>query len=862
MNLTSLVSKLNPTCRQTLEAATNLCATQTHFSIEIEHWFASLFDQPRSVFSLVCQHYGVDRGLLQRELQHNFTTFKRGNSRTPALAVQLVALLEKAWSVASLEFNDTQLHSGYLLYAMLSDELLQQIVKRDLTQLNKISLANLQVELNDIVTVSIENTSTSQQTFTGNSQALDLYTHDLTEQAKSGKLDPVIGREQEVRQLIDILIRRRQNNPILVGDAGVGKTAIVEGFALRIAAGDVPPSLLNVSIRILDLALLQAGAGVKGEFENRLKNVIAEVKASSKPIILFIDEAHTLVGAGGQAGQGDAANLLKPVLARGELRTIAATTWAEYKKYFEKDAALTRRFQVIKVKEPSEETAQAMLRGLVPMLEKHHQVKILNEAVIAAVTLASRYLPDRQLPDKSVSLLDTACARIRLNQTATPAAIEDTSKQLEQLKATVTLLNREIAGGANHKAKLKELRTEETNLQNQLNQLTQQWHAEQQLVKAIQALRSELEQMAEAKIRKPKLQQLSQLEQRLAHLQSEHSLMQCCVDAEVIANVIADWTGIAVGKMLKDEIKSVQQLNNQLTKRIIGQNNAIHMITQQVQTSRAGLTDPDKPNGIFLLLGSSGTGKTETALALADILFGGEQALTIINMSEFKEEHKVSLLTGSPPGYVGYGEGGVLTEAVRRRPYSVILLDEMEKAHPGVQDIFYQVFDKGMLMDGEGRWIDFKNTLILMTSNACSDRLLNLPGHMLGIDSLDLAELLRPELLNTFKPAFLGRVTLVPYLPLSQEALAEIIKLKLAKIAAQIASHYGAKLEYPLELVAYIAKQCHIKESGARNIDTLLNNQLLPVLSNQLLGAIATGKVIKRIQLHLTNDTFSAQLIG
>lgn len=863
LNLASLAAKLNQTCRYTLEKATGLCVAQTHSSVEIEHWLTSLLEQPQSSFSVICRHYEVDRGLLQKELQQTLTQLQRGHERTPALAIQLIELLQKTWSIASLQYNDSHINSGYLLLTLLTDPLLQQSVKLHLPQLNKISLTDLPMQLQPLISSSAEGKTIENtlSTTTDNTSALAQYTHDLTEQAKAGKLDPVLGRENEIRQLIDILIRRRQNNPMLVGEAGVGKTAVVEGFALRIAAGDVPGSLQNVAVKVLDLALLQAGAGVKGEFENRLKNVISEVKASAKPIILFIDEAHTLIGAGGQAGQGDAANLLKPALARGELRTIAATTWAEYKKHIEKDAALTRRFQTVKINEPSEEVAQAMLRGLVPALEKHHQVRILEEAVIAAVQLAKRYLPERQLPDKSVSLLDTACAQVRLNQTAIPAAIQDITCQLQQIENEMVLLNREAVKGADHRKKLKQLDDKSQSLSAQQNALNVQWQAEQSLIAEIQRLHKTLEQAPNDEQPKLALKQVKKLESRLAKIQGEHGLMQPCINAETIAKVIAGWTGIPVGKMLQDEIKAVQQLTNELNTRIIGQTQAIQAISEQVQAARAGLTDPNKPSGVFLLLGSSGIGKTETALALADLLYGGEQALTIINMSEFKEEHKVSLLTGSPPGYIGYGEGGVLTEAVRRRPYGVILLDEMEKAHPGVQDIFYQVFDKGMLMDGEGRWVDFKNTLILMTSNVCSEQMLNLNQQPLASSQV-LASLLRPELLKVFKSAFLGRVTIVPYLPLQHKALVQIVELKLAKIAARITKHYGAIVNYPLELINHMARQCHEQESGARNIDALFNASLLPMLSNELLAAMAKRKQVKEINLNLQTNDLTVQLIG
>ncbi len=612
------------------------------------------------------------------------------------------------------------------------------------------------------------------------SGALDQFTTDLTAQARAGKIDPILGRDSEIRQIVDILTRRRQNNPILTGEAGVGKTAVVEGFALRLASGDVPPSLQGVTLRTLDLGLLQAGAGVKGEFENRLRGVIDEVKSSPKPIIVFIDEAHQLIGAGGQAGQGDAANLLKPALARGELRTIAATTWAEYKKYFEKDAALTRRFQVVKVEEPAEPMAVAMVRGLVSTLEKHHNVRILDEAVSEAVRLSARYIPSRQLPDKAVSLIDTACARVGMSQAAVPPPVEDRQRRIALIDTEVGILDREIASGEPHETRREELLEERARLAQELTDLEARWEKEKTLAAEITETRGKIEDAANTEDKGVLRTRLTGTSASLRELQGEVPLIYPVVDRQAVAEVVAGWTGIPTGRMQSNEIRTVLHLKEAMEARIVGQSHALEAVAEAIRTSRAGLTDPRKPIGVFLMVGTSGTGKTETALTLADLLYGGEQNMTTINMTEFKEEHKVSLLMGSPPGYVGYGEGGVLTEAVRRRPYSVILLDEMEKAHPGVQDIFFQVFDKGNMKDGEGRDIDFKNAVIIMTSNAGTDLITRLCADPeTAPDAAGLAEALMPELMKVFKPAFLGRVTLVPYFPLAPDIIKQIVELQL-----------------------------------------------------------------------------------
>ncbi len=671
----------------------------------------------------------------------------------------------------------------------------------------------------------------------------------LTAHAKAGKIDPVLGRDQEIRQVIDILMRRRQNNPILTGEAGVGKTAVVEGFALRLATGDVPPALHNVQLHSLDMALLQAGAGVKGEFENRLKGLITEMKSSPHPIILFIDEAHTMIGAGGQAGQNDAANLLKPALARGELRTIAATTWSEYKKFFEKDAALARRFQVVKVEEPSETQCDGMLRGMVAALEKHHQLRILDEAVTSTVRLSHRYLAGRQLPDKAVSVLDTACARLALGQNTTPPAIEDATRRIDDLKVQKQILERETTVGEDHAERLATIEEQLADGEKTVARLKTQWEQEVELVRQIRAMRTALETGAESIPAdgdekgggvKPSLQELEALEEQLKTIQGENPLLHVCVDEQIVGEVISAWTGIPIGKMVKDEIAAVLDLDKHLCSRVIGQDHALSAIAQRIITSRARLDDPGKPVGVFMLVGPSGVGKTETALALSDLLYGGERNLITINMSEFQEAHTVSTLKGSPPGYVGYGEGGVLTEAVRRRPYSVVLLDEVEKAHPDVLELFFQVFDKGNMEDGEGRSIDFKNTIIILTSNAATDTLMKLTADKETMpDSEGLALAIKPELNKIFKPAFLGRLMIVPYFPVRDEALRQIIRLKLGKIQRRIQENHKIALTVDDTVLDEVAKRCTEVESGARNVDNILSNTMLPQISREVLARMA-----------------------
>ena len=693
----------------------------------------------------------------------------------------------------------------------------------------------------------------------GRTPNLDQFTVDLTARAKGGKIDPVLGRDFEVRQVVDILTRRRQNNPILVGEAGVGKTAVVEGFALRIVQGDVPEPLKNVTLRTLDLALLQAGAGVKGEFENRLKGLIDEVKNSATPIILFIDEAHTMIGAGGAAGQNDAANLLKPALARGELRTIAATTWAEYKKFFEKDPALSRRFQLVKVEEPGEEQCLVMMRGVVPALEAHHKVRITDDGLDAAVRLSHRYLPDRQLPDKAVSVLDTACARLALGQQATPASLEATRRELDDLAVQERVLGREAALGTDHRERLGSIGTRRAELETQLASLTERWNQESALVAEIRALRTKLEDGHEDPAimeQLPTLRaELATQQAALASLQGETPLMRVAVDASIVGEVISGWTGVPVGKMLRDQLGMMLQLERYLGERIIGQEHALGVISKRVRTSAAKIEDPNKPKGVFMLVGPSGVGKTETALAVGDLLFGGEQNLVTINMSEFQEAHTVSTLKGSPPGYVGYGEGGVLTEAVRRRPYSVVLLDEVEKAHPDVLELFFQVFDKGVMEDGEGRQIDFRNSIIMLTTNAGTDTIMKLTADPDTAPTHDaLVGALKPELDRVFKPAFLGRMVIIPYFPVRDENLKKIIRLKLGKIARRLRDTHRVVMSYDDAFVDAVAARCTEVESGARNVDNILSNTMLPEISRLLLEAIAGGELPGAVRVSVDAD--------
>jgi type VI secretion system protein VasG len=902
LNLKYLIAKLNDTSRRSLENAAGLCSSRSNYNVEVEHWLLKMLETPDTDIPRLLKHFEIDQAKLERSLVAAIERFKTGNSRVPSLSPKVMDLVREGWLLGSVEYSATSVRTGHLLLAMLANPDLAMQTLSSAPSLSHISAEALQRDLRDITSGTAEDVAAArvEAGATGEgpaagmpagTAALDQFTIDLTARAKEGKIDPVLGRDFEVRQLVDILMRRRQNNPILTGEAGVGKTAVVEGFAQRIAAGDVPDPLKNVTLRTLDLGLLQAGAGVKGEFENRLKSVINEVKASPKPIILFIDEAHTLIGAGGSAGQGDAANLLKPALARGELRTIAATTWSEYKKYFEKDAALARRFQVIKVEEPGEEQAINMMRGFVTTLEKHHGLRVLDEAISDAVRLSHRYITGRQLPDKSVSLLDTAAARVAIGQAAVPAAIEDLRRRLEDVDRQLTSLRREHAVSGGFHERIEELTKQQAETQAKLTALEARWKEEAQLVTEIREIRNKLEAASDAAAKsattiaasgdgaahkqlaagkqpeatkppQPEPIRLSpqeidklrgEMEQHTAKLraiQGESPLMQVCVDGQTIAEVVAAWTGIPVGKMVTNEIKTVLSLREKLEERIIGQSHALESIAQRIQTARVNMIDPRRPQGVFMMVGPSGVGKTETAIALADILYGGEKNMVTINMSEYQEAHTVSSLKGSPPGYVGYGEGGVLTEAVRRKPYSVVLLDEVEKAHNDVMELFYQVFDKGVLEDAEGREIDFKNTIIILTSNVGTDLIARLcAAPDTRPDPATLAESLRPELLKVFKPAFLGRMVVIPYYPLADEVLRQIIKLQLGRIADRFRQNHKAEFAYDDAVIEAVRGRCREVESGARNVDHILTGKLLPEISRQILGRMAEGQAMTRIRV-------------
>lgn len=865
IDLKSLVTKLNPTCKTALEGAAGLCLSRTHYNVEIEHWLLKLIEAPESDVRLLLEKFEVNIGSTLRAINSELDAIKGGNTRAPALSPSIVDLIKTAWVLASVEYGVSSISSSHLLGAFLIDESLRRTSSLPQTLFKSINPDALRDFIKIQSANSIESPTQGDSSLSDPTElsapsatpSLDKFTVNLTAAAKEGKIDAVLGRDEEVRQIIDILIRRRQNNPILTGEAGVGKTAVVEGFALRIANGDVPDQLKNVVIRSLDLGLLQAGASVKGEFENRLKSVIAEVKASPEPIIMFIDEAHTLIGAGGKEGQGDAANLLKPALARGELRTIAATTWAEYKKYFERDPALTRRFQVVKIEEPSEEKAISMMRAIARSLEKHHKVRILDEAIVDSVRLSSRYITARQLPDKSVSLLDTACARVALSQRATPASIEDTQRQINEAIATIESLSKENASSGIHDQTIEDLKQKQQRLENTLTSQHAQWDAEKALVSEIHSLIDTIEAEVDTsnETREAHREQLKALDRQLAELQGETPLISKAVDSQAIAEVVANWTGIPVGKMVSNEIQSILNLKDALETRVIGQPHALNAIAECIKTSRAGLTDPRKPIGVFFMVGSSGVGKTETALALADILYGGEQNITTINMSEFKEEHKVSMLLGSPPGYVGYGEGGVLTEAVRRKPYSVVLLDEMEKAHPGVQDVFYNLFDKGTIKDGEGRDIDFRNTVIIMTSNAAEEHIRAMCVNTDERPDPDvLLDNFRPQLLRYFKPAFIGRTTVIPYYPLRDEELMKISEINMHRVAKRVRSHYNAQFTYDDDVILHIVARSQEVDTGARNIENIVSRTLLPALATECLALMADGKSIQHIHVGVDDD--------
>ncbi|QLI81301.1 type VI secretion system ATPase TssH [Chitinibacter fontanus] len=875
--LKSLINRLTPTARRAVEEAASRALSRSHFEIEIEHVVLALLSHDDNAGVAALRSLGSNIEQIERELDRALEQFRTGNTRNPVLSSWLPKWLEKAWLMASTEFGQDDVSTLDLLLALVRDDALKTTIQSSSSALSKIDAQRAiggYIALRQHGNELASNTSnvTTEEQDDGNvpatpmsrkgSPGLDKYTIDLTAQAKAGKIDMVLGRDAEIRQMIDILQRRRQNNPILTGEPGVGKTAVVEGLALKIVSGEVPPVLTGVTLRTLDLGLLQAGASVKGEFENRLRQVIDEVKASPVPIILFIDEAHTLIGAGGAAGQNDAANLLKPALARGELRTIAATTWAEYKKYFEKDAALARRFQVVKIDEPAPEIAVQMVRGITEAMAKHHNVAIMNEAIVSAVNLSSRYIIGRQLPDKAISVLDTACARVALSRAGRPAPIEDVEVLVANIEREVKALQSEEG----HAERIAELTTQREALEGDLQNLVVAWEAQQAVIAEIEALKA----ASDAASKPTKGKKTSPLQAKRAELRALQKTLPLayeCVDENVIADVISGWTGIPLGRMVSNELEQVQKLASLLAERVIGQDHALAQIAERVQIAKANLDDPSKPKGVFMLVGPSGVGKTETALALAESLYGGERNLITINMSEYQESHSVSGLKGSPPGYVGYGEGGVLTEAVRRKPYSVVLLDEVEKAHPDVLELFFQVFDKGILEDSEGREVDFKNTIILLTSNTGTDLVMRAcdGGVTVGEETRDptaedLIEILRPTLQKTFKPAFLGRLTIVPYFPIGDEVLRLIVKLKLSKIAKRIAQNHGAVLDYPNELIDAIADRCMDVDSGARDADAILTRTVLAKISADLLARMASGKPVKKIALSLKGDDIKVKL--
>jgi type VI secretion system protein VasG len=875
INLKTLIGKLNDTTRAAATRAASICVGLGQYEVDIEHLFLALLEKPGCDLVAAARQAGVSLTGLETDLRREVERLAGGSTRTPVFSRRLPQLFEHAWLIASLGAGtggQQRIRSGHLLLALLTEPGLAQLAQRASRQFAAFPLERLKHDFDRLTEGSDEAIASApapraagaetgaadpvtalQESAPGKTPALDQYTTCLTGRARDGKVDPVIGRDAEIRQVIDILMRRRQNNPILTGEAGVGKTAVAEGLALRIAQGDVPDVLKGVEIHTLDMGLLQAGASVKGEFENRLKNVIEEVKKSLHPIILFIDEAHTMIGAGGQAGQNDAANLLKPALARGELRTIAATTWGEYKKYFEKDAALARRFQVVKVEEPDEETACAMLRPMAPLMESHFGVRIYDEAIVDAVRLSHRYISGRQLPDKAISVLDTACAKVALGQKAMPAALEDCARRLERLDARIDTLVREESAGAVHGTLLTSLRADRAETQREQALLRARWEREQTLCADIHAMRTRLEAgESGAAGDSPALQALLA---ELRTVQGETPLVPVQVDAHTVAAIVASWTGIPLGRMVKDELRTVMSLQGLLDERILGQGHASGIVAQRVRTARAQLEDPNKPKGVFLFVGTSGVGKTETALALADLLYGGERKLVTINMSEYQEAHSVSGLKGSPPGYVGYGEGGVLTEAVRRNPYSVVLLDEVEKAHSDVLELFFQVFDKGVLDDSEGRQVDFRNTIIILTSNAASSQImgacLNKPANERPTPEA-LAELIRPALAKHFKPAFLGRLTVVPFYPIDDHVLANIIRLKLERIKRRVADNHQAQFQYDDALVNAVLARCTEVDSGARNVDTILNGTLLPEIADSVLAQMAAGGAIGKVKVSAT----------
>ena len=855
-----MFGKLDTLSYRAMESATTFCRLRGNPYVELTHWLHQLLNSPDSDLHRIIKHFGVEPSALARDLTEALDRLPRGSTSITDISSQLEEAVERGWVYGSLLFNASKVRSAHLIVGALKTPSLRNALRGISREFDRVILDELVDDFDLLLAGSLENAQASNAppavatAPVTNQDALQRFTVDLTEQARSGKLDAIVGRDEEIRQVIDILMRRRQNNPLLTGEAGVGKTAVVEGLAQRIVAGDVPPMLRDVTLRTLDVALLQAGAGVKGEFETRLRQVLEEVQTAERPVILFIDEAHTLVGAGGAAGTGDAANLLKPALARGTVRTIAATTWSEYRRHIEKDPALTRRFQVVQVREPDEARAITMMRGIAGALEQHHGVQVLDEAIEAAVRLSHRYIPARQLPDKSVSLLDTACARVAVSQHATPPAVDDAQKRIAALKTELEVIKRESLIGIDTAARQEVASKALEDETQRLAQLDARWKTERELVKDILARRAQLRDGAPG----ADLAALRTQQALLADHQGDAPLILPGVDRQAVAAVVQDWTGVPVLKMVKNDIDNVLRLGELLDRRIIGQGHATEMIARRIRTSRAGLDNPNKPVGVFMLAGTSGVGKTETALALAELLYGGEQNLITINMSEYQEAHTVSLLKGAPPGYVGFGEGGVLTEAVRRRPHSVVLLDEVEKAHPDVHELFFQVFDKGWMEDSEGRSIDFRNTLILLTTNAgteCIAHLCRDPQNMPAVETIE--EQLHAELLHTFPPALLGRMVTIPYYPLSDGMLRAIIRLQLGRVAERVTRTHQVPFTFDEEVVAQIAVRCTRLESGGRMIDAILTNSLLPRISTEFLSRVIDGKALARVHVGVAAEEFT-----
>ena len=919
----ALFGKLNSLGYKTIESATVFCKMRGNPYIELVHWIHQILQVQDSDLHRIVKEFDIEPARLVKDLTDALDRLPRGSTSISDLSSHIEEAVERGWVYGTLMFGESQVRTGHLIVGLLKTPGLRNRLSAISKQFENIKIDTLVDGFATITGGSPEETMGASDGFQvgggvapgetsgavapaqmGKQEALQRFTVDLTERARKGEIDPIVGRDEEIRQIVDILMRRRQNNPILTGEAGVGKTAVVEGFALKIVAGDVPPPLQDVRLLSLDLGLLQAGASMKGEFEERLRSVIEEVQSSPIPIILFIDEAHTLVGAGGAAGTGDAANLLKPALARGTLRTVAATTWAEYKKYIEKDPALTRRFQVVQIDEPDEPKAILMMRGMASTLEEHHQVQILDESLEAAVKLSHRYIPARQLPDKAVSLIDTACARVAISQYAVPAEVDDSRKRIDALNTELEIIGREAATGFDTKTRRADAEEKLVAEQERLAGLDERWTSEKDLVERILKIRaqlrgaagkvegtdSQLEKSADeaadqdkpdggesgetgetgesaksgetgelsAAEREALLGELAGLQEKLHELQGETPLILPSVDEQAVASVVADWTGVPVGRMVKDEIATVLNLAETLGQRVIGQDHGMEMIAKRIQTSRAGLDNPNKPIGVFMLCGPSGVGKTETALALAEALYGGEQNIITINMSEFQEAHTVSTLKGAPPGYVGYGEGGVLTEAVRRRPYSVVLLDEVEKAHSDVHEIFFQVFDKGMMEDGEGRMIDFKNTLILLTSNVGSDLIMNMcKDPELMPEPEGIAKALREPLLQAFPAALLGRIVTIPFFPLSDSMISAITKLQLGRIQRRIIETHKVPFSYDDEVIDLIASRCTELESGGRMIDAILTNSMLPAISEEFLSRMIEGKPIEKVHVGVADGDFS-----